>query len=191
MTDKGIKRDRRTNRNRQIRLIYIGIPSRKKENLSMFIHALMASTSCERYEFDLYGLTENDYQRIFKDKIDLKRWANIHFWGKVSQEEISNALRNSDYSVIFREDNRINRAGFPTKMGTSLSNDVPVLATPVGDIPKYIRNGLNGYLLPLDNNSLVAFLEQLPDLDEPEVDCDSLYWARYVGNLKCYEQLFN
>ena len=184
LTGKGLKRNRVDRGKGKIRLIYIGMPAKKKENLSKFISALVASSKCENYEFELYGLTRYDYQRIFDDKNDLDKFPNIHFMGRVSQEEISKALQNSDYSVIFRENNRTNRAGFPTKMGTSLSNGVPVLATAVGDIPRYIDDGHNGYILPQDSKSLVLFLDHLPDLAMPEVDCDTLFWKHYIVNME-------
>lgn len=183
LTEKGEKKHFKTIPDRQLKLVYIGMPSKDKENLGKFISALTESEMGERCSFDLYGVSEDQYKKIFGVRDFGGANENIRFMGKVSQAEIAKRIEEYDYSVIFRERNLVNTAGFPTKLGTSLSHGVAVLATAVGDIPIYIGNGVNGFILPQRKEDLIVFLNHLPSMPYPEVDCNALYWGKYIANL--------
>jgi glycosyltransferase involved in cell wall biosynthesis len=49
--------------------------------------------------------------------------------------------------------------GFPTKLGEYLATGKPVVVTKVGDIPKYLEDGVSAYLVVPDDNK--AFAEKL------------------------------
>jgi len=49
--------------------------------------------------------------------------------------------------------------GFPTKLGEYLATGKPVVVTKVADIPRYLEDGENAYLVEPDDNS--AFAEKL------------------------------
>lgn len=183
LTEKGKKRLIKSSQDRELKLVYIGMPSKDKENLGKFISALIESEMGKRCFFDLYGVSEDQYKKIFGAIYWAEAYENIRFMGKVSQAEIAKRIEEYDYSVIFRERNLVNSAGFPTKMGTSLSHGIAVLATDVGDISLYIGNGVNGFILPQKEDDLIAFLNQLPSMPYPDVDCDALYWKKYISNL--------
>ena len=120
---------------------------------------------CSKYLYDYYRASNPYYLPTLTEKGEKKHFKTI------------------DYSVIFRERNLVNTAGFPTKLGTSLSHGVAVLATAVGDIPIYIGNGVNGFILPQRKEDLIVFLNHLPSMPYPEVDCNALYWGKYIANL--------
>ena len=166
-------------KNAYLRLIYIGIPSRHKEDLKTFIEALISSNLLDKCRFDLFGLSSSEYNKIFGAKFSENQYSNICFHGRVSQDQIQKILPKYDYSIIFRRRNRVNMAGFPTKLGTSLVNGVPVLATDVGDIRYYVKDGYNGYILPTDISCLKSFLNDLPNKQKPKVDQEALYWKRF------------
>jgi glycosyltransferase involved in cell wall biosynthesis len=46
--------------------------------------------------------------------------------------------------------------GLPMTMLEAMAAGVPVLATPVGDIPKVIKDNITGFLLPTQNSDLLA-----------------------------------
>lgn len=178
-----------------LNLIYIGIPTKHKENLSIFIKALISSSLIKKSRFDLYGLTKQDFYYIFKDFEDcLDKYTNIVFHGVVSQGQIKEALASADFSIIYREKNRANCAGFPTKMGTSLSNGVPVLATSVGDVSSFISDGYNGYILPNDYQNLLYFLNHIGEYVLSDsvlpINTNSLFWGNYINNLDSLGTIF-
>jgi glycosyltransferase involved in cell wall biosynthesis len=65
----------------------------------------------------------------------------------------------SSVLVLARPDNIQSKGGFPTKLGEYLATGRPVLITSVGDIPKYLSHGINGFLTK--PGSAQAFAEQM------------------------------
>jgi glycosyltransferase involved in cell wall biosynthesis len=72
--------------------------------------------------------------------------SKVEFKGFVHRDHIPNLLIQSSVLVLARPDNIQTKGGFPTKLGEYLASGRPVLVTSVSDIPKYIQDGVNGYL---------------------------------------------
>ena len=64
----------------------------------------------------------------------------ITFTGLVSAEEIPRYLEMTNILVLPRPDLLSASAGFPTKLGEYFAARRPVVATRVGDLPKYLRD---------------------------------------------------
>lgn len=145
----------------KLKLIYIGNPSKRKENLSFFISSLRKSELLNNSIFHIYGIDYHQYIQMFNESLPDEIGSIIIFHGYRTQGTVIEALRSSDFSVIFREVNRVNLAGFPTKLGTSIANGIPVLTTDTGDICDFITSGKNGYLLPTNESELINTLNEL------------------------------
>ena len=65
--------------------------------------------------------------------------------GKTHEEAIS-IMKNADCLVLARPDSLQARAGFPTKLGEYLATGRPVVVTKVGEIPRYLKDGVSAYL---------------------------------------------
>lgn len=145
----------------KIRLVYFGNPGIYKENLGKFISALQKSKLKKVVVFDIYGIDIEKYNKNFSRYYYLtKKDSNICCHGKIPHSEIELVLKSADFSVVFREDNRVNRAGFPTKLGISISHGVPVLVTDVGDSKNYVGNGKNGYVIPKEEEELTKYFNK-------------------------------
>ncbi|AIF53700.1 glycosyltransferase [Pelosinus sp. UFO1] len=68
----------------------------------------------------------------------------IHYLGKLSHKECLHLISSVDYSVIIREDTRMTRAGFPTKLSESFACGTPVITTPSSNIADFVIDGKNG-----------------------------------------------
>lgn len=66
---------------------------------------------------------------------------------RVSQEKVVDYWRWADYGLFLRPHRRSSDAGFPTKLGEGMAVGTPFITNKTGDIPHYVRNGRNGFLL--------------------------------------------
>lgn len=151
------------NKNRDcIKIIYSGFPfvtTRKikdktkfKDRLDIAIE-LLASLERDDFIFDIYGITKENYLKVIPEHESLLQTASnkINFHGVVSNQEVVDALKNSDLFFLYRDKNRMTEAGFPSKVVESISYQVPVITTKTSDLSSYIKNGNNGFLLNSNN----------------------------------------
>lgn len=68
--------------------------------------------------------------------------------GKLTHIDCLNMIASCDFSAIIREDNRVTKAGFPTKLSESFGCKTPVITTKSSNIEDYIIEDNNGYLIP-------------------------------------------
>jgi len=80
----------------------------------------------------------------------------VIFEGQVSRQKIPFYLKNSKILALARPQSLQSLGGFPTKLGEYLSTKKPVIVTAVGDIPKYLKNRKNAFVVEPDNNHLFA-----------------------------------
>lgn len=73
---------------------------------------------------------------------------NIDYQGKIPHERVLNVMRTMDLLILPRPDNLQTRYGFSTKLGEYLLSGRPVLVTDVSDNSYYIKNDINGYIVP-------------------------------------------
>lgn len=87
--------------------------------------------------------------------------------GTVRREELFAHLRSARALVLPRPSGAFSRAGMPTKVGEYLATGRPVVLTANGDLPLYLEDGVDAYLVPPDDVS--AFAGRLRDvLRDPE-----------------------
>lgn len=73
---------------------------------------------------------------------ELKNNSSIVFTGELTDtEKLKGIYKNADALLITSE-----REGFPMAIMEGMAYGVVPVSTPVGDVPKHIRNGENGYL---------------------------------------------
>lgn len=100
------------------------------------------------YKLMLIGNTNNQVEmtrmKAMIEKLGISE--KVKFTGFVHRDEVPALLHRAAVLVLARPDNIQAKGGFPTKLGEYLTTGRPVLITSVGDIPKYIRHGENGFL---------------------------------------------
>lgn len=209
LCDRTIEKE--INLSKKIKFIYAGIPFRLgkkitnrnvlKDRVDIIIKNF-AKLSEEGYsfEFNVFGLNENEYLTCFPEDIkylnQLK--GKIKFNGKVNSNFLQNIIAESDFSVLFRENIRTNRAGFSTKIAESISCGTPVITTDVGDIRKYIIDGQTGLFLSLTNQSenikilrsVLSFeIENRINFKQECMRSNIFYYAKYSKRLEKYLEM--
>jgi glycosyltransferase involved in cell wall biosynthesis len=168
------------------KLIYVGTPfslSKRnlkenyfKDRLDLVIDYLSTLLDVE-FIFNIYGITLKEYLFVVqKHKDVLEKLKNkIIFHGKVSNLEAKNKISKADFSILFRNVNKMTSAGFPTKVSESISCGTPVITNSTSDLEHYIINGKNGFLVNLNSKSLTKELTNILTLTISEVDSMKTY----------------
>ena len=69
-------------------------------------------------------------------------------FGCVSRDEVIDRLCTVDFTILIRpEELRYTKAGFPTKVTESLAYGTPVITNLTSDLGKYIKDGINGFVV--------------------------------------------
>ena len=79
-----------------------------------------------------------------RDRLGLERAAaglNVRFLGTVAHDKMIDLLNAADALVLYSS-----REALPMVVLEALACNVPVISSPVGEIPQVIRNGVNGVL---------------------------------------------
>lgn len=120
--------------------------------------------------FDVYGLTMEEYISALPHEADVVRlslsWLTFH--GHQPASVVTSRVAAADYTLLVREPSRQNLAGFPGKVAESIIAGTPVIVTGVGDLPRYIKEGKTGSILPRTWSAQVDSLVRLASLSESE-----------------------
>ena len=78
--------------------------------------------------------------------------------------------------------------GFPMAIAEALSVGVPAISTAVGDIPSFIKDGYNGYLLPMDFDpanyvaKIYSLLDNYPSFATAALESSTIFNANSVAD---------
>jgi glycosyltransferase involved in cell wall biosynthesis len=132
-----------------VSLVYAGVPG-GKELFSEIIAGVKAAR--ERgidVSLSLVGVTKEKLSEILINsgtpEASLEN-ITCHGW-LPRREDALQIIADSDFSVILRDTKRSSMALFPFKFVESYCLGVPVIANATTDIPEYLRDGREGYLL--------------------------------------------
>ena len=73
------------------------------------------------------------------------------FTGQILPSAMPQMLVDAKILALARPNNLQAQNGFPTKLGEYLSTANPVVVTSVGEIPLFIKDGVNGFLAEPDS----------------------------------------
>ncbi|TJW11355.1 glycosyltransferase [Parvibacter caecicola] len=137
---------------------YAGSPSRTKERLDIVLECA-AATWRDDLRFCLIGLEERDYSGMYGKPVP--DGANVTFLGRVEHGRALQIVASCDYTIIFRDKNRVTEAGFPTKFVESVSLGTPVICNDNSDLAHWINSSCCGMLSsPEELKSVFANLEK-------------------------------
>jgi len=180
-TDRFIMADRsKISENSQIRLIFIG-----RIEINKGLHYALQAF-CRLRErgfnlcFDIYG---DGSQRAFLEN-RCKNIEGIHFHGYIYHDDIPGVLMEGGILVLPSI-----YEGFGHVVLEAMASGIPVTATAVGDLPKFMDNGNNGILVPVrDIEAISAAI--LRYINEPELRTECIVNARkYVNKEHSYRVL--
>lgn len=108
------------------------------------------------HELLLIGSASNEEMNELKGLSKQLGMKNIRFYGQVDRDTMPKILTNAKVLVLARPSSLQSTGGFPTKLGEYLSTGKPVVVTRVGDIPRYLSDKINAFLVKADDNEAFA-----------------------------------
>ena len=88
-------------------------------------------------------------------------YEEVHFWKQ--RYDIWDYLADADYTVLLSDSE-----GLPYTIQESLQYQVPCIVTDVGGCTELIKDGVNGYVVPLDMNFDINKITKIPKCSEYE-----------------------
>ena len=143
-------------------------PDGMKDRLDKVIdYFLLLSEQGKKYTLNIVGINKNDYLNgVPRHATALGNESNIVFWGKHSHEDTLRMVSESDFSINYRDENLMTKAGFSTKIVESVSLGTPVIINEISDTFDYLMDGISGFVMSTD----VESLKMLSSLCEMKVD---------------------
>lgn len=102
---------------------------------------------------------EEDERSLRNIVADLGMSSNVLFMGVVTAKDMPSFLANAEAVVLSRPNNIQAQNGFPGKLGEYLLSKSPAIVTAVGDIPLFVKDGINGFVVEPNNEE--AFAEKM------------------------------
>lgn len=163
--------------------IYAGIPFKlgkelknkknAKDRLDIVL-SLFRELKLRNHEFvfHIYGLTKEEYLKVIPTDCEIisDLGNNVVFHGKVENVQLREAISEADFSILIRDENRVTKAGFPTKFSESITYGTPVITNRVGDVAEYLIEGENGYFINhIDFDKAIDKLEAILNIKLEEI----------------------
>lgn len=150
-----------------VRIVYAGKPGRK-DLLGNIVRAF--DQVCKKQmELIVVGINKEYFINAYGKKGADN--PNISFLGKKPHQEVIKILSSSDFQIIIRENNRLCKAGFPTKFVETVTAGVSVIANRFSDIADYLVDGHNGFLLEtFETREIANTLSKVAHLSRKEID---------------------
>ena len=127
-----------------------------KENLINFFKVLAElNKSNYKFSFNMCGYIEKQHKELLLDQTakELNIKEHINYYGNLDAKELSTFLNQQQLLVIPRGFTLQNNYGFSTKLSDYLNHGKLILITDVSDNKLYIKDGINGFIVPTDDNS--------------------------------------
>lgn len=135
------------------KFIYAGSPGSgmSKEYVHWMVDAFAELKQAEHeFSFTIVGITEEQLLKVFPDYANKIKslGESITFMGRLQHLDTIKQMRQSDIFVFIRPDNRVCKAGCPTKLAEAFACGLPVITNDTGDISVYMNNPNHGFLFP-------------------------------------------
>lgn len=131
----------------KLKYVYSGNPGFKgsKDRVDWCVEAF-AKNAPSHAVFDIFGITKEDYIRLYPEKATYADDSRIVFHGFCENKICLEYIAKADFSIFARMVTQATLAGFPTKFAECLTMGVPSVTTPTSDLKDYIENGVNGFV---------------------------------------------
>lgn len=164
--DKWRNAVKRPNDNK-IRLVYMGTGS-MKDRLDKIVKGICTLDN-NPFEFEIIGIDEEKFQDIYGKDIHIPN--GVFFCGRLPHNEAIKHLQASDFQIFFRDNIRVNNAGFPTKFVESISAGIPVITNCISNISDYVVNGENSFMIEKANEEQIhLILKQISSFSRNQIN---------------------
>lgn len=126
-----------------------------KENLLNFFEVLgKLKKNNFSFVFNLCGYLKKEHNDLLFDYIahDQNIKEHVNYYGNLNALELNTFLNQQQLLVIPRGFTLQNNFGFSTKLSDYLNHGKLILLTDVSDNKLFIKDGINGFILPTDDN---------------------------------------
>lgn len=151
-----------------IRLVFAGSLSNKDYLIELIEALLIINKEKIRVSFDVIGPSEKEIVCCINEKDLIKYGIFVH--GRKSHDDVLKIVKESDFSVLLRQNKRYAKAGVSTKFCEAMKLGVPSICTQVNGTDLFVENMINGILIK-DNSveTLVSALEDILKIDEAKI----------------------
>ena len=124
-------------------------PEGMKDRLDLIVDRFLAlSAESVSYRFQIVGISKEDYlASVPRQREALMRENQIEFLGRKTHAETLFLIRQADFSINFRDENLMTKAGFSTKIVESISSGTPVVINDISDTFLYLKDGQDAFML--------------------------------------------
>lgn len=121
------------------------------------------------YVFDIVGISKEEYLTgVPRHAEFLLQESRIVFWGRKSHTQTLAMIAKADFSINYRDENLMTKAGFSTKIVESVSLGTPVVINSISDTFLYLQDGRDAFMLSGNCERDVVKLEALCSLNQAE-----------------------
>ena len=140
---------------------YFGSLTFRRDSVDTLINAFAhISNNNPDIELVLGGFCSDAERNQIVDLIEkLNIQTHVKLLGYLKREEIIAYVSNADILVMVRSNNQESRASYPSKLSEFLASSKPVITVNVGEIPLYISDGVNAFMV--EPESATALAEKL------------------------------
>lgn len=171
-------------------------PDGMKDRLDKIIDLFLELTKQKvKYVFYIVGITQEEYALgVPRHAKALEEESSISFWGKCDHKDTLQRIITADFSVNYRDENLMTKAGFSTKIVESVSLGTPVIINSISDTFLYLQDGCDAFMLSGDIKRDAEKLKMLCSLspEKRQKMKHDLYdkrifdFTRYVGKMKSF-----
>lgn len=152
-----------------VSFVYAGVPSALKEKLDTIVSAIEMVSQKHKVILNVVGVTEQQFVEMYNWHTGIP--AAVKFWGRLEHKQVIEIVKKSDWAIILRDNNRVVKAGFPTKLVEAISCGTPVIVNRFSNVSDYIGN--NGIVLDnvrMLSNALSKSCEVIGNVDRTVFD---------------------
>jgi glycosyltransferase involved in cell wall biosynthesis len=138
---------------------YCGTVSTFKDGVDILLKAFrLVAKKHSNVKLRIAGkFASKEDERTLKSLVEeLELSKQVIFMGIVSAAEMPSFLAGSEAVVLSRPNNIQAQNGFPGKLGEYLLSKSPAIVTAVGDIPLFVKDGINGFVVEPNNAEVFA-----------------------------------
>lgn len=166
--DKKIERFHDETNTEKLKLVFAGTLASKDFLEPVLRTLLRINKDSIQIAFDVIGPEENDIKKRIQVK-DLEKYG-IYCHGRIAHEEVLKIVREADFSVLFRKNQRYAKAGVSTKFCEAMCEGVPSICTSVGGTDRFVQDGRNGILIDDNEDATIEnALRELIKMDDRKI----------------------
>lgn len=147
-------------------IIFSGELDDRKEGVTVLLKAFSLITSkYPELRLELFGAAPDKAQeaKFYHLVKSLGLGEKVVFHGYKSREQMTVALCDSRLFVFSRPQSLQAQFGFSTKLGEYLATGKPVIVSHVGEIDKYLTDGINAYFCVPDPESVALKINEIQE----------------------------